>query len=211
MEKQNTLFSDSEMRARKSANEAQMTEALKEVAIDIVTSSEVAIKDLDNWRREHPIASRQRNFMPTNLNSLFIENMIKSNRFKVINRTYPYNNTLFEIGDSLVSVKKVDDNFRPQYNHSKSSKSNLYQKTAENNDQPFIFLGYQTNEQGNKITSIYVIYLCGTRLLWKIDVLNLAASLQTSERHLRMENVSEEIYIEKEADVSIKINKKKVD
>ena len=36
MEKQNLLFSESDMRSRKSANESQMYDAVKELAIDIV-------------------------------------------------------------------------------------------------------------------------------------------------------------------------------
>lgn len=205
------LFSESDMRFRKSANEAQMEESLKEVAICIVDASEDAIDDLEDWRRKHPIASRQRNFMATNLNSLLVENIIKSDRFHAINRAYPFNNTLFEIGGSLISVKKVDERFRPQYNHSRSSKNNLYQRTTEDNDLPFIFLGYQTNEQGNKITSIYVIYLCGNKLLWKIDVLNLAASQRALEaNHIKGATPFEEITVDKEVDISIKTSKKKI-
>lgn len=210
MEKQNFLFSESDMRSRKSANESQMYDAMKELAIDIVNASENAISDLDDWRRMHPIASRQRNFMATNLNSLFVENMIKTNRFQIINRTYPFNNTLFEIGGSLVSVKKLDEKFRPQYNHSISSRNNLYQRTTEDNDLPFIFLGYQTNDQGNKITGIYIIYLCGNRLLWKIDVLNVKESLLVSKEIVSKTISQDEIAIEKEVDISIKIDKKRI-
>ena len=210
MEKQNLLFSESDMRSRKSANESQMYDAVKELAIDIVNASEDAISDLGDWRRQHPIASRQRNFMATNLNSLFIENMIKTNRFRVINRAYPFNNTLFEIGESLISVKKLDDKFRPQYNHSISSKNNLNQKTTEENDLPFIFLGYQTNDQGSKITGIYVIYLCGNKLLWKIDVLNIDESLRASRKLVNESILHNDVTIEEEADISIKTGKKKV-
>lgn len=212
MKKQDLLFSESEMRFRKSANEAQMEESLKETAIYIVNASEDAINDLEDWRRKHPIASRQRNFMATNLNSLFVENMIKSDRFRAINRTHPFNNTLFEIGGSLISIKKLDERFRPQYNHSKSSKNNLYQMATEDDDLPFIFLGYQTNEQGNKITSIYVIYLCGNKLLWKIDVLNLAASQRALEDSYIKKEVAllQETTVDKEADISIKKDKKKI-
>lgn len=210
MEKQNLLFSESDMRSRKSANESQMYDAVKELAIDIVNASEDAISDLGDWRRQHPIASRQRNFMATNLNSLFIENMIKTNRFRVINREYPFNNTLFEIGESLISVKKLDDKFRPQYNHSKSSRNNLYQRTTGDNDLPFIFLGYQTNDQGSKITGIYIIYLCGNKLLWKIDVLNIAESLRTSKKLVSEITMRDEIAIDEEVDVSIKTGKKKI-
>lgn len=210
MEKQNFLFPESDMRSRKSANESQMYDAVKELAIDIVNASENAISDLDDWRRQHPIASRQRNFMATNLNSLFIENMIKTNRFRVINREYPFNNTLFEIGESLISVKKLDDKFRPQYNHSKSSRNNLYQRTTGDNDLPFIFLGYQTNDQGNKMTGIYIIYLCGNKLLWKIDVLNIAESLRTSKKLVSEITLRDEIAIDEEVDVSIKTGKKKI-
>lgn len=210
MEKQNLLFSESDMRSRKSANESQMYDAVKELAIDIVNASEDAISDLGDWRRQHPIASRQRNFMATNLNSLFIENMIKTNRFRVINREYPFNNTLFKIGESLISVKKLDDKFRPQYNHSKSSRNNLYQRTTGDNDLPFIFLGYQTNDQGSKITGIYIIYLCGNKLLWKIDVLNIAESLRTSKKLVSEITMRDEIAIDEEVDVSIKTGKKKI-
>lgn len=170
------LFPIEEMSCRYYANRNEVLEFFTPLA-DIITTKILEAGDCYlQYAEKHTIARRENTFCSSNMHGLIIEHLsqIKDVRIAPISK----GNSIIEIGNYKVWVKKLDDNRKPWVNITKSSTKRLYQKAEGEDVMPMLILGYQMDEI-ERISHIYIIYLEGDQHLWApIDIGDIAASNQ---------------------------------
>lgn len=170
------LFSEEEMSCRYYANRDEVLEFFTPLA-DIITAKILEAGDLYlQYAERHAIARRENTFCSSNMHGLIIEQLsqIESVRITPISK----GNSIIEIGNYKVWVKKLDDNRKPCVNVTKSSMKRLCQKAEGEDVMPMLILGYQMDEI-ERVSHIYIIYLEGEQHLWApIDIGDIAASNQ---------------------------------
>ncbi len=168
------LFSEQEMSSRNYADREEVLKILSPFA-DIIVSKVLEAGDCYlQYAEVHPIARRENTFCSSNMHGLIIEHLVQIDGIRRCQISK--GNSIIEIGNYKVWVKKLDENRKPSVNTTKSSTKRLYQKSEGDDTMPMLILGYQLDGV-DRISKIYIMYLEGDQELWApIDIGYIAAS-----------------------------------
>lgn len=170
------LFADEEMNPRQDANREEVLTVFTPLAGNIVAKILEAGDCYLQYAESHAIARRENTFCSSNMHGLIIEYLTQVYGVRVTQ--FSKGNSIVEIGNYKVWVKKLDDNGLPWVNETKSSTKRIYQKAEGEDTMPMLILGYQLDEI-ERISHIYIMYLEGNRHIWApIDIGNMVASNQ---------------------------------
>ena len=173
-----SLFSDEEMSSRKNANRDEVLKAFTPLANNIVKKILDAGDCYLKYAEQHAIARCEHTFCSSNMHGLIIEYLSKIEGIR--KSQFCKGNSILEIGNYKVWIKKLDENEKPWINVTKSSTKIIYQKAEGEDTLPILILGYQLDEI-ERIKNIYILYLSGDQNLWApIDIGDIAASNQHS-------------------------------
>lgn len=169
-----SLFTDEEMNPRQNANREEVLGFFTPIAYNIVSKILEAGDCYLQYAEGHAIARRENTFCSSNMHGLIIEHLAQIEGVRIVQSSK--GNSLLEIGDYKVWIKKLDNNGRPSVNFTKSSAKKLYQKAEGEDTLPMLILGYQLNDV-ERVSHIYILYLEGDQHLWApIDIGDIAAS-----------------------------------
>lgn len=170
------LFSEAEMNPRLGADRDEVLSTFSPLCDDIIAKMFEAGNEYLQIAEIHPIARREHTFASSVLHGFFIEKLseIPGVRSTKINKR----NSILEIGQYKVWIKKLDTSGMPWVNETLSSVKRVYQRAEGDDIMPILILGYRL-DQIERISSIQLIYIKGDRLLWApIDLGGMAASNQ---------------------------------
>lgn len=170
------LFTEEDMNPRQDANRDEVLRVFTPLADNIVAKMLEAGDCYLQYAEEHAVARRENTFCSSNMHGLIIEYLsrIAGVRITQISK----GNSILEIGNYKVWIKKLDENGMPWVNVTKSSTKRIYQKAEGDDILPMLILGYQLDEI-ERISHIYILYLEGDQHLWApIDIGDIVASNQ---------------------------------
>lgn len=171
---QTALFSDEEMYPRQNANRDEVLKTFTPLAENIVIKLLEAGDCYLEIAERYPIARQENTFPSSVLHGLIVEKL--SNVEGVRLTKYGKRNSFINIGSYMVWVKKLDDNYLPWVNETKSSVRRVYQKAEGEDVQPVLILGYRL-DQIERISQIQLVYIEGDRHIWApINLGDIAAS-----------------------------------
>jgi len=165
-----TLFNPDKYLVRNSASEAEFKREFFEEYDEIFNSFDDAFnKMLTERSRLNPDEMNCR--WNSNRVNGFLYAELKS-RPEIARFLTKKNNTFYMIrGGFKLSFKKVDNKFRPSYNHTKHSRMLEHNRTESvEDDSAIVYIGYQVDDTWSILSGVYAISRTNDALNWVISL-----------------------------------------
>lgn len=162
---------------RNEANRKEVLNFISPYAESIMVAILNAERKFQNYACENNIARQSNNFAAVNMTSLITQELANLSEFHINN--FSRGNMEIIIGEYKFWVKKVDNNFQPRFNSTKSTISRVNQLSHyEDDQQAILIMGYQLTDD-QRVSAVHLIYRRGTEMIWApINVGDLAAQKQ---------------------------------
>lgn len=162
---------------RNEADRKEVLDFISPYAESIMVAILNAERKFQNYACENNIARQSNNFAAVNMTSLITQELANLSEFNINN--FSRGNMEIIIGEYKFWVKKVDNNFQPRFNSTKSTISRVNQLSHyEDDQQAILIMGYQLTDH-QRVSAVHLIYRRGTEMIWApINVGDLAAQKQ---------------------------------